>query len=176
MVKYYEFALKVALPSPDVDIDDCVERLGDRGCDDAIVGIGQRGRIALSFIREADSAMDAVLSGIADVRHALPDSALTEAAPDFVGLTDVAELLHVSRQNVRKLILDCKAPAPAPVHEGRPTIWRLASVLDWLREQKSYAIDEDLMALARTNMQVNLAISQKDADDPCQREILALLA
>ena len=113
--------------------------------------------------------MDAVLSGIADVRRAIPEtSELTEASPDFVGLTDVAELLHVSRQNVRKLIVDCEALAPAPVHEGRPTIWRLARVLDWLREQKSYAVDEDLMALARTNMQVNLAIDQKDADDSSQ--------
>jgi hypothetical protein len=175
-MRKYEFALKFALPSRDVDIDDCIERLGDGGCDDTVIGIGQKGRIALGFIREAASAQDAVLSGIADVRHALPEAALIEASPDLVGLTDVAELLHVSRQNVRKLILDGRAPAPAPVHEGKPTIWRLAKVLAWLREQKSYRIDEDLVAVAKTTMQVNLAIDQRDADAPCQSEIHALLA
>ncbi|HJW74786.1 MAG TPA: hypothetical protein VJ787_03835, partial [Thermoleophilia bacterium] len=149
--------------------------LGAAGCEDAAVGIGQKGRISLSFIRRADSAGEAVLSGIANVRRALPEAALIEASPDFVGLTDVAEVLHVSRQNVRKLILDCKAPAPAPVHEGRPTIWHLAKVLDWLRDHKGYCVDEELAALARTNMQVNLAIDQRDADASSQREILALL-
>jgi hypothetical protein len=175
-LKEYEFSLKFALPSSAVDIDDCIERLGDRECDDATVGIGQKGRIALRFIRKADSAEDAVLSGIADVRHALPEASLIEASPDFVGLTDVAELLHVSRQNVRKLILDCRAVAPAPVHEGRPTVWHLAKVLAWLREQKSYRVDEDLVALAKATMQVNLAIDQKDADASSQSEIRALLA
>ncbi len=33
----------------------------------------------------------------------------------YVGLTDVAALLGVTRQNVRKLMLGCDAPAPSPV-------------------------------------------------------------
>jgi flavorubredoxin len=65
-VLFCEFTLKFALPSPDVDVDDCVERLGSCGCDNAIVGIGQKGRIALRFMREADSAEQAVLTGITD--------------------------------------------------------------------------------------------------------------
>jgi hypothetical protein len=152
------------------------ERLGAVGCDDATVGIGQKGQIALSFTRDAPSAEKAVLSGMADVRRAIPDAKLVEASPDLVGLTDIAELLHVSRQNMRKLIRNCDAVAPAPVHEGRPTIWRLTKVLEWLHEQKNYPVDEDLVALARTTMQVNLAVDQRDADCVCQREILALLA
>jgi predicted DNA-binding transcriptional regulator AlpA len=175
-VTEYEFTLKFALPSPDVDIDDCIERLGDCGCEDAVIGIGQRGRIALDFVREADSAEEAVLSGIVDVRRAVPGVELIEASPDLVGLTDVADLLHVSRQYVRKLILDGKAAAPAPVHEGRPTIWRLARVLEWLRQQKGYRVDDALLELARTTLQVNLAVDQRDADASSQSEILALLA
>jgi predicted DNA-binding transcriptional regulator AlpA len=175
-VTEYEFTLKFALPSPDVDIDDCIERLGDCGCEDAVVGIGQKGRIALGLVREADSAEEAVLSGIVDVRRAIPGVELIEASPDLVGLSDVAELLHVSRQNVRKLILDGKAAAPAPVHEGRPTIWRLARVLEWLRQQKGYRVDDALLELARTTLQVNLAVDQRDADASSQSEILALLA
>ena len=88
----------------------------------------------------------------------------------------MAELLHVTRQNVRKLILDCEALAPAPVHEGRPTIWHLAKVLGWLREEKNYPTDEDLVELACTTMQINLAVGSKDTDHAAQSEILALLA
>jgi hypothetical protein len=175
-VKPYDFTLAFALQPPDASIEDLVERLGDAGCDDATVGIGRRGRLALSFIREAQSAEEAVVGGISDVRRALPDALLIEVSPDLVGLTDVAELLHVTRQNVRKLILDCEAPAPAPVHEGRPTIWRLANVLDWLRDEKQYPVDEALAELARTTMQVNLAVSSRQADQAAQSEIAALLA
>jgi hypothetical protein len=175
-VNHYEFTLKFSLPSPSEEMDTYVERLGAAGCDDAAVGIGQKGRIALSLIREAASAERAVLSGIADVRRAITDARLIEASPDLVGLTDVADLLHVSRQNVRKLILTCDVAAPVPVHEGRPTIWHLAKLLHWLRLQKNYPIDEDLVALARTTMQVNLAVDLQDADRASQREILAVLA
>lgn len=172
----HEFTLTFTLGSPSVDVDVLVERLGDAGCEDAAIGVGQRGRVALSFIREAESAAKAVFSGITDVRRAIPDATLIEASPDLVGLTDVADLLGVTRQNVRKLILDCEALAPAPVHEGRPTIWHLAKVLGWLREEKDYPIGEDLADLAHTTMQINLAVSSKDTDRAVQREVLALLA
>jgi hypothetical protein len=175
-VSEYEFTLTFTLPSPGVDVDDLVERLGAAGCDDAAIGVGVRGRVALSFMRQAESTATAVFSGITNVKTAIPDATLIEASPDLVGLTDVAELLHVTRQNVRKLILDCEAPAPAPVHEGRPTIWHLAKVLGWLREEKNYPIDEDLADLACTTMQINLAVGSKDTDRAAQHKILALLA
>lgn len=172
----YEFTLTFTLSSPGIDVDNLVERLGAAGCDDATIGVGARGRVALSFVREAESAAKAVFSGIAEVKRAIPDATLIEASPDLVGLTDVAELLGVTRQNVRKLMLDCEALAPAPVHDGRPTIWHLAKVLGWLLEEKSYPLKEDLVELACTTMQINLAIGSKDTDRAAQREILALLA
>lgn len=172
---HYEFALTFTLPSPGADIDDLVERLGAAGCEDAVIGVGVKGRVALSFMREAETAAKAVFSGIANVRTAIPDATLAEASPDLVGLTDVAELLHVTRQNVRKLIVDCEALAPAPVHEGRPTIWHLAKVLGWLREEKNYPIEENLAELAYVTMQINLAVGSKDTDRAAQHEILALL-
>jgi len=172
-VKEYEFTLKFALDPGGVDIDDSLELLADCGCDDAIIGL--KGRLAVSFLREADSAEEAVLSAISDVRCALADAELIEASPDFVGLTDVADLLSVSRQNVRKLILGCDTPAPKPIHEGRPTIWHLAKVLEWLRHEKDYAVDDDLLALAETTMQVNLAVTQRDAVGASQERIRARL-
>jgi hypothetical protein len=51
----YTFTLKYRLPN-DIAVDDVVERLGATGCDDALVGIGQPGRLSLVFTREATSA------------------------------------------------------------------------------------------------------------------------
>ena len=175
-MKGHEFTLKFRLATADTRPEECVERLGDEGCDDALIGIGQNGRVALNFTREADSARDAVLSAITDARRALPDATLIEAAPDFVGLTDVAGILGCSRQNMRKLMVNCGAAFPAPVHEGRPSIWHLAHVLTWLREEKHYQIQDDLLELARTTMQLNIAVDDQNSDRSVQKEIRSVLA
>ena len=105
----YTFTLKYQLADDDSDTDALVERLGETGCDDALIGIGQPGRMALEFTREATDAGAAVRSALADVRHAVPSAQLIEVAPDLVGLTDVADIVGVSRQNMRKLMLATRA-------------------------------------------------------------------
>ena len=51
-----EFVLKFQLPA-DVQPDDAlVDALAEAGCDDATVGMGVAGRLALEFDSEADSA------------------------------------------------------------------------------------------------------------------------
>ncbi|MBU5890001.1 DNA-binding protein, partial [Vibrio cholerae O1] len=75
-------------------------------------------RLALEFTREAVDADEAVRSALADVRRAAPSARLIEVAPDLVGLTDVADIVGVSRQNMRKLMLAHPGSFPAPVHEG----------------------------------------------------------
>ena len=44
----YTFTLKYQLTDDDRDLQALVEHLGEAGCDDALVGIGQPGRLALS--------------------------------------------------------------------------------------------------------------------------------
>jgi hypothetical protein len=172
----YTFTLTFALAVGDAGPDALIERLGAAGCDDAAVGVGSRGRLALEFTREAADAARAVGSAVADVRSALPDAVLIEASPDLVGLSDVASLLGVTRQNVRKLIVSCDAPEPVPVHSGKPTIWRLAGVLQWLAREKRYPIPPELLEVAEATMQVNLAVEARDADPRAQAEIAAFLA
>jgi hypothetical protein len=138
------------------------------------VGVGRRARLALEFTREARDAGTAVGSAIAGVRRAVPDGALIEASPDLVGLTDIASLLSVTRQNVRKLVLTHEAP-PTPVHEGKPALWRLAKMLRWLREEKHYSVPDDLLELAEALMQVNIVIEARDADQAEQRRYASLL-
>ncbi|KGC11029.1 putative dNA-binding protein [Burkholderia gladioli] len=153
----YTFTLKYQLADDDRDPDALVERLGEAGCDDALVGIGQPGRLALEFTREAANADEAVRSALADVRRAAPSARLIEVTPDLVGLTDVADIVGVSRQNMRKLMLAHPGSFPAPVHEGSASIWHLADVLVWLQAKGSYTLARDILDVARVALQVNLA-------------------
>ncbi|ALM51457.1 helix-turn-helix transcriptional regulator [Halomonas huangheensis] len=153
----YIFTLKYQLADHDSDLDTLVERLGAAGCDDALVGIGQPGRLALEFAREAVDADEAVLSAMSDVKSVVPSARLIEASPDLVGLTDVADIVGVSRQAMRKLMLAHRATFPVPVHEGSASIWHLAEVLDWLKARGSYQIDAGVLEVAKVTLAVNIA-------------------
>jgi hypothetical protein len=153
----YEFTLKFNFPESGTDPDQRVEALAAAGCDDALVGVGQSGRIALNFTRTAKSAFEAVSTALRDVRKAIPEAVLVEASPDFVGLTDVAEIAGFTRQNMRKLMTGNISTFPVAVHEGKPALWHLANVLTWLREQQRRPVDLTLLEIAETNMAMNIA-------------------
>ncbi|ANJ54832.1 hypothetical protein PMA3_06515 [Pseudomonas silesiensis] len=76
----FTFTLNYQLTSDESDMDSLVERLAEEGCDYALVGVGQPGRLTLEFVREAASAHDAIEGAIEDVRRALPNARLIEAA------------------------------------------------------------------------------------------------
>lgn len=155
----YEFTLKFKLAADITNMDEVVESLGEQGCTDALVGLGQLGYIGLDFVREAEDATGALLSAIDDVKHALPGSVLVEAGPDFVGLTDVAAVVGLSRQNIRKLMLGHHQRFPAPIHSGNPSVWHLAQVLEFFQERQ-YAFPMNVFEVARTAMQINIAKEQ----------------
>ncbi|RMX05714.1 DNA-binding protein [Corticibacter populi] len=171
----YTFTLKYQLAGDDSDMDALVERLGKAGCDDALVGIGQPGRLALEFTREATDAGSAVRSALADVRRAVPSARLIEAAPDLVGLTDVAEMIGVSRQNMRKLMLAHPGSFPAPVHEGSASLWHLVDVLAWLQAKGGYALAQDVLDVAGVALQVNLAKEGRRLPRSATKELGALV-
>jgi hypothetical protein len=172
----YEFELKFKLAPDDADPDELVERLGEAGCDDALIGTGQPGRIALRFTRAAASAQRAIVSALRDVKKAIPGAHLIEVAPDFVGLTDVAEWVGVTRQNIRKLMLTHAESFPAPIHEGSAALWHLAPVLQWLKSRAGYSIEQRLLDVAHVAMQINLAKETGCLERPIQREVQALVA
>ena len=172
----FEFGMKFKIAAEGTDSNELVEQLGEAGCDDAVIGTGQPGRIALDFTREARSVKEAIVSALRDVKKAIPDAELIEVTPDFVGLTDVAELVGVSRQNMRKLMLAHPTTFPAPVHEGSASVWHLAHVLQWLDERGDYSIKKPLLDIATVAMQINLVKEAQGLDGPVQKEVLALVA
>lgn len=152
----YDFTLKYRLGDPGEDAEKYLEALAESGCEDAVVGIGQNARISLHFIREAATALEAVASAISDVQKAIPEAKLVEAAPDYVGVTDIADLFGFSRQYMRKLIQAKGASFPEPVHEGKPSLWHLTDILAWFREHESRDVQSEVFEVSRINMQLNV--------------------
>ena len=169
----YTFVLKYQISGDESDADALVERLAVAGCDDAVVGIGQPGRLALEFTRAAHSAETAIRSALEDVRRAVPSARLIEAAPDLVGLTDVADLVGVSRQNMRKLMLTHAGGFPLPVHAGSAAIWHLVDLLTWLQAKVGYATDRAVLDVAAATLQVNLAREVRRLSPATNRRLAA---
>ena len=153
----YDFTLKFALGQQDADPESYVDRLYEAGCDDALIGIGKRGRIALDFSREADSAEQALLSAINNVKQAIPDAVFIEATPDFVGVPDIANVLGVSRQYIGKIVARHASRLPPPAHAGARDVWHLETMLRWLVERGLREVDTTLIEISRANMRLNHA-------------------
>lgn len=165
----YEFTLTFSLPEAGDDPEQYLDALYEAGCDDALIGTGQTGSIALEFVREAESAIEAIQSGIANVKLAIPGAELNEAKPDLVGLTDMAELLNCSRQNVRKYLV--KYPDfPKPAHTGTATLWHLWDVAKFEKINFSTTIIE----LSKTTYKVNFEIQQQHYDKMLEDERIAI--
>jgi predicted DNA-binding transcriptional regulator AlpA len=170
----YEFSLRFRLPIDAPRPESLVERLGEMGCTDALVGLGLPGYLGLDFVREADDAESAVLSAIDQVLAAIPDALLVEAGPDYVGLTEVANLLGRSRQNLRQMMLRHIDRFPTPVHGGSALIWHLAEVLEFVgarRPQRIHAV----LDVARTAMQINLSRQQTLVDEVAAKRLKSRL-
>lgn len=74
----YDLILTLSLPDPTVDPVHFTDSLFVAGCDDAVVGVGMPGSIALDFARDASTAEDAVISAINTVTKAIPGAHLVE--------------------------------------------------------------------------------------------------
>jgi len=171
----YIFTLKYRLHDHDSDHEALIDRLFEAGCDDALPGIGQSGRLALEFAREADSATDALESAIRDVRKAVDNAELVEVLPDYAGLTDIAEHVGMSRQNLRKIALRRGSTFPAAIYEGNPSLWHLSDALSWLAEH-DYAVDDATLEISVAARELNTAIQARRLPADRSRELEALMA
>lgn len=170
----YQFELTFKLPQGE-DPDQYFGSL-EQSCSDAIVGTGQTGYMAFDFTRESSSAYDAIVSAVTDVKKVIPEASLTEATPDFVGLTDVADLLGFTRQYMRKLMVNSGTTFPSPVHEGKPSIWHLSNILIWLKENNKVEVEDTLIDVANINKKFNLIKELNQVNDGIQDNIRELMA
>jgi hypothetical protein len=153
----WEFVLRFQLPEDGRDPAMWLDRLFEAGCDDATVGTGKHGAIALDFSREAPSADEAIRSAIENVQIAIPGAQLIEIQPDLVNLADVADIVGCSRQNIRKYaageIKAVKAAFPEPIHAG---LWRLTEVLIWFGKNTEIVPPVQVLDLSRVASSRNI--------------------
>ncbi|HKN02605.1 MAG TPA: hypothetical protein VJY31_01490 [Buttiauxella sp.] len=86
------------LPEKNQEPTEWGEAPGAQGCDDARVGVGVTGRIALNFIRETQGAKQAVVSAIKDVKRIIPGAVLVEVMTDLVDLSAVTRQCNLQRE------------------------------------------------------------------------------
>lgn len=160
----WEFILKFKLPVGGENPEEWLDRLFESGCDDATVGTGKQGSIALDFSREAATSDEAVRSAIENVMQAIPGAQLFEIRPDLANLADLAEIVGCSRQNIRKYaageIKTVKVAFPEPVYTGEPSLWRLAEVLPWLQVNTDLHPPKAFLDLAPVTAQKNIELQQ----------------
>ncbi|QKT03872.1 DNA-binding protein [Ectothiorhodospiraceae bacterium 2226] len=142
----YQFTITFSLPKPGKNPEQFLDALYEAGCSDALIGVGQIGLISLAFDREASDAVEAIGSAIEDVRKAIPQANIAEVSPDLVGMGEIADVLGVSRQMVRKYVLS-KAEFPRPVHASEAVaLWHLVEVVDWAETYtKTAVMKKDLL-------------------------------
>jgi predicted DNA-binding transcriptional regulator AlpA len=152
----FRFTLRYRYPCSESEFDDFIGRVIEHGCDDALVGNGNAGRLWLQFTRSAATAEEAICHALLQMRRIEPKAVLVEVAPDLVGLTDVALILGLTRQNMRKLMLTHGEQFPPPVHEGSATsVWHLEELLEWLRD-RDYHFEDAVLLVARAARLINV--------------------
>jgi hypothetical protein len=83
----YKFTLTFSLPSEEDEPASYLDALYESDCDDAIVGIGSSGSIALEFVREGKTVNSVVNSAIKDVKAAIPKADLIDTKSGLIGST-----------------------------------------------------------------------------------------
>jgi len=152
----YQYTLTFTLPDTQDDPTQYLDALFEAGCDDAVVGTGTPGMISLEFNRNADSAMNAVDSAIRDVMKAIPGASLIEVKPDLVGLTDVAEILDCSRQNIRKYVIGYPN-FPRPAVTGKFQLWHLWEIAKF----DKFSIPETIIEISKVAWKLNLDLQNR---------------
>lgn len=162
MSNFYDFTLTFALSQDRNDPEDCLDALYVAGCDDALVGTGMQGSVALNFSRSAKSAENAIRQAIQDVQKAIPDAELIELKPDLVGLSDIAALLECTRQNVRRMATADDSSFPSPCVSGSIPLWHFYEVANWLLKNSRIKIEPKAtdVEVAKIAFQKNLALQR----------------
>jgi hypothetical protein len=174
-MKTYNFVLHFDLPNAKADPEDYLDALFEAGCDDALVGTGEAGVIALDFSREAEDASSALVSAVSNVLTAIPGARLTEAGPDLLNLSEIAEWISeqvqpVTRQAIRKYAKGALAKTtvrfPAPAVSSSSPVWHLADVLVWMRENHKVDVLKAAPLLESTQVikTFNAAVSASSLD------------
>jgi hypothetical protein len=179
-VNCYWFEVEVASPVTDDDI----ERLGDvltagDGIDGSVQA-DERGGVVM-FSREAEDAVQAVVSAVRDVESA--GMKVTGVIEDRVTAAEIAENAKVTPAAVRYWILGERGPGnfPRPIVErGRNNVFSWAEVAAWLAWAKLGDVDHIAAETAKACLIIDAALTVRNGlrelprhNRPLVRELVA---
>jgi len=185
-MKTYDFVLRFDLPHRDDDPEDHLDALFEAGCDDAVIGTGSPGTLALDFSRQADTAGKALTGAVENILCAIPEARLTEVGPDLLNLSELAAWIsdrgqRVTRQAIRKYakgkVARVSSRFPSPAVSGSAPVWHLADVLRWMQENKKITSNQitPLFESALVARKFNAAHSALILDQTRDADILTLV-
>ncbi|HEV2371474.1 MAG TPA: hypothetical protein VGS19_04820 [Streptosporangiaceae bacterium] len=155
----YWFDVEVASPVGENDTEALGEVLSARGGIDATVQAGERGGTVM-FSREAEDAVHAVVSAIADLEAA--GMTVTGVTEDLVLVDEIARRAKVTTASVRYWIGGERGPGgfPEPVlQRSRASLYSWAEVSKWLARARLGAIDYVAVDTARACIIIDAALT-----------------
>ena len=143
----------------DMQKDDVIESLFERGCDDGTVGRSDGVQFVV-FDREASSLDEAVLSAVKDIERVEGLEVIRIADAGLVSMADIASRTGRTRESVRLLISGARGPggfpAPATDPRSRYRLWRWLEVERWVNayaDQESGLSDESLLIAINASLE-----------------------
>jgi hypothetical protein len=137
----YWFEVGVAGPVTGDDVEALGGVLSAAGGIDATVQAGERGGI-VTFSREADDAVQAIVSAIGDLEAA--GMSVTHVTEDLVVIEEIAQRAKVTSAAVRYWVSGERGPGGFPepaVKRQRASLYSWAEVSAWLSAPKLGAVD-----------------------------------
>jgi hypothetical protein len=176
----YWFAVEVEGPVSEDDVESLREVLSDSDGIDATVQADERGGIVM-FSREADDAVQAVVSAIRDVEAA--GLTVTGIAEDRVTVTEIADRARVTTASVRYWVSGQRGPGGFPlptVRRERASQFSWAEVAAWLAWAKLGAVDHVAAETAQACALIDAAVTVRNGlrdlprhNRPLVRELVA---
>lgn len=158
----YWFDVEVAGPVTDDHIEALGSQLSAAGGIDATVQADHRGG-TVAFSREADDALQAIVSAIEHVEAA--GMTVTGVTEDRVTVDEIAERARVTPASARYWIAGERGPGgfPAPkVRRQRASLYSWAEVSAWLAAAKLGEVDHRAAETAQACALVNAALTVRN--------------
>jgi len=158
----YWFDIQVDGPVTDDHVEALGEALSGDGGIDATVQAGDRGGIVM-FSREADDAVQAIVSAIDDLEAA--GMTVTGATEDRVVIDEIAQRARVTAASVRYWVTGDRGPGGFPepkVSRPRASLYSWAEVSAWLAAAKLGEVDHVAAETARACALIDAALTVRN--------------
>lgn len=152
------------------------DALYESGCDDALI-CAYGNSVYVEFDREANSLDEAISSAVENIESAGIGAIVESIDSALVGLSDIAEIIEMSRQAIAMLKDGSRGsgdfPCPLQRIKGQSPLWDWANVAQWLLMNGRLKEGSELVINARVLSKWNLALRNSASKDFQEIESIA---